>query len=94
MEQLYGNLNGKDKSINLNLYNTEQQKYLVWRQEARNNLLNLPSLEDRRRRGDLIQMFQLVKNIDLIDLHNPIEFCNLDGRTRGHNLKILYFLIF
>ena len=58
-------------------------------QEARNNLLNLPSLEDRRRRGDLIQMFKLVKNIDLIDLHNPIKFFNSDGRTRGHNLKIL-----
>ena len=41
-----------------------------------------------RRRGDLIQMFKLVKNIDDINLHNPIQFFNDNGCLRGHNLKI------
>ncbi len=58
-------------------------------QEERNFILKLPSLVDRRRRGDLIQMFKLVNNIDSIILHNPIKLYNTDGRTRGHSLKIL-----
>ncbi len=56
--------------------------------EERNLKLNLPSLENRRRRGDLIQMFKLVKNIDEINLHNPVQYFNVDGRARGHTLKI------
>ena len=51
-------------------------------------MLNLPSLENRRRRGDLIQMFKLVKNIDEINLHNQIQYFNENVRVRGHNLKI------
>jgi hypothetical protein len=56
--------------------------------EERNLALNLPTLENRRRRGDLIQMFKLVKNIDVINLHNQIRFFNVDGSTRGHTLRI------
>jgi hypothetical protein len=33
----------------------------------RNFILKLPSLVDRRRRGDLIQMYKIVINIDSID---------------------------
>jgi hypothetical protein len=33
-------------------------------------------------------MFKLVKNIDKINLHNPFKFFNIDGSSRGHNLKI------
>ena len=56
--------------------------------ELRNLKLNLPSLENRRRRGDLIQMSKLVKNIDEINLYNPVKYFNTNGRARGHNLKI------
>ena len=56
--------------------------------EERNLKLNLPTLENRRRRGDLIQMFKLAKNIDEINLHNPVQYFNVDGRARGHTLKI------
>jgi hypothetical protein len=33
-------------------------------------------------------MFKLVKGTDDINLHNPIQYFNENGRTRGHNLKI------
>jgi hypothetical protein len=56
--------------------------------EERNLKLNLPTLENRRRRGDLIQMFKLVKNIDEINLHKPVQYFNVDCRARGHTLKI------
>ena len=41
-----------------------------------------------KRRGDLNQMFKLVKGTDDINLHNPIQYLNENGRTRGRNLKI------
>ena len=44
--------------------------------------LKLSSIENRRRRGDLIN------NIDDINLHNPIDYFNANSRVRGHNLKI------
>ena len=68
---------------------TKIHSLVGYSQEERNCILKLPSLVDRRRRGDLIQMFKLVNNFDSIDLHNPIKFYNADGRTRGHSLKIL-----
>jgi hypothetical protein len=60
---------------------TKIPSLMGYSQEARNNLLNLRSLEYRRRCGDLIQMLKLVKNIDLIDLHNLIKFFNSDGHN-------------
>ena len=33
-------------------------------------------------------MFKLVNNIDEINLHNPIQYFYVNGRARGHNLKI------
>ena len=56
--------------------------------EERNIKLKLPSLKNRRRRGDLIQMFKLITNIDEINLHNQIQYFNDNGCVRGHNLKI------
>ncbi len=56
--------------------------------------LKLPSLENRRRRGDLVQIFKLVKGIDDINLHNPIQYFNENGRKRGHNLKIHRELVY
>jgi ribonuclease P/MRP protein subunit RPP40 len=43
---------------------TKIHSLVGYSQEERNFILNLPSLVDRRRRGDLIQMFKLVNNID------------------------------
>jgi ribonucleases P/MRP protein subunit RPP40 len=56
--------------------------------EERNIKLKLPSLKNRRRRGDLIQMFKLETNIDETNLHNQIQYFNDNGCVRGHNLKI------
>ena len=43
---------------------TKISSLLGFSHEERNTKHKLPSLENRRRRGDLNQMFQLVKNID------------------------------
>ncbi|XP_069101613.1 monoglyceride lipase-like [Argopecten irradians] len=56
--------------------------------EQRLRSLGLPSLEYRRKRSDLIQMFKIINNIDKVDKDklftmSPITF------TRGHSKKIL-----
>jgi hypothetical protein len=33
-------------------------------------------------------MFKLVKNIYEINLNNPIQYFNANGRPKGHTLKI------
>lgn len=49
--------------------------------------LKLPSLHHRRRRGDLIQAFKILKGIDRID---PEVFFQAPGRegSRGHTMKL------
>ena len=56
--------------------------------ESRLKVLGLISLEERQTRGDLIQVFKLIKGIDNVDYR---EFFQLaDGnRTRGHSFKII-----
>ena len=39
--------------------------------EARCAALGLTSLETRRTRGDLIQMFKIVKGLDIVNWHHP-----------------------
>ena len=56
--------------------------------ESRLNVLNLISLEDRRTRGDLIQVFKLVKGIDKVDCGTFFKLAN-SSRTRGHKFKIV-----
>ena len=54
--------------------------------EERLRELNLPTLEYRRRRGDLIQMFKTLHGIDDID---SSKFVTLnENTTRGHSLKL------
>ena len=46
--------------------------------------LNMYSLENRRTRGDLIQLFKFINKGDMEGLG-----LNLDSRTRGHELKLI-----
>jgi ribonuclease P/MRP protein subunit RPP40 len=54
--------------------------------EERINVLNIPTLENRRKRGDLIQMFKISKGYDKINFHNPIR--HFSSNLRGHNMRI------
>ncbi|KAJ3659861.1 hypothetical protein Zmor_011524 [Zophobas morio] len=50
------------------------------------NLMKLPSLADRRVRGDMLTTFQAFTNVS-----SPIRHLfpvNIDGRTRGHRFKL------
>ena len=48
--------------------------------------LNLPSLEYRRRRGDMIQVFKIVHGLERIP--SDAFFVRDAGITRGHSLKL------
>ena len=48
--------------------------------------LNLPSLEYRRRRGDMIQIFKIVHGFERIP--SDAFFVQAAGNTRGHSLKL------
>ena len=59
--------------------------------EDRLRRLNLPTLEEQRRRGDLIETFKILKQHDQVDRQNFfIMREDATGRknTRGHHLKI------
>ena len=47
--------------------------------------LNLTSLEERRLRGDLIEQFKIVKNIDQVEWHHPLNKLSNHYCTRSHN---------
>ena len=53
--------------------------------EKRLNKLDLLSLVNRRRRGDLIQMFKYFKGYDKINFHSQPEI--IDNK-RGYNMKL------
>ena len=55
--------------------------------EDRLKKLNLYTLSDRRRRGDLIIMFKLMKGLMNIDVSTFFEV-KPETSTRGHNLKV------
>lgn len=50
--------------------------------------LNLPTLEHRRKRGDLINVFKILKNIYDERVTSSIFQMDTNSRTRGHSLKI------
>jgi len=55
--------------------------------EERLRLLNLQTLETRRVRGDLIEVFKMFKGFENLD---PCMFFRLNtAHTRGHSLKLL-----
>jgi hypothetical protein len=45
-------------------------------------------LENRRRRGDLIQMFKYFKGFDKINFFSQPEIIVNERKTRGHNMKL------
>ena len=48
--------------------------------------LNLPTLEYRRKRGDLIQLYKMIHGMDDIDVTKFVSFST--NTTRGHTLKL------
>ena len=49
--------------------------------------LELPSIEERLSRGDLIEAYMILTGKLAVDLNQFFER-NLDDRTRGHHLKL------
>ena len=54
--------------------------------EERLNKLNLPTLKERRERGDMITTFKFIKGFD--DVRSENYFDRRHGTTRGHSLKL------
>ena len=54
--------------------------------EDRLQELNLTTLETRRVRGDLLEMFKIVKGLDRIDYADFITFSS--SELRGHSCKL------
>ena len=53
-------------------------------------ILKLPTLQDRRLRGDLIQVFKIVHGFDNLDRSKFLKFCRDESphETRGHPFKL------
>ena len=56
--------------------------------EHRLKTTGLMSVEDRYTRGDLIQVFKIIKGIDRVECNSFFEIA-CDSRTRGHQYKIV-----
>ena len=56
--------------------------------DERLQTLDLPTMEYRRNRTDMLQVFRILKGIDNLD---PNDFFEIDNRglTRGHSLKLI-----
>jgi ribonuclease P/MRP protein subunit RPP40 len=55
--------------------------------ENRLKKLHLTSMETRRLRGDLIEVFKMFKGMDNLDVHKFFQLTN--APTRGHSLKLV-----
>ena len=56
-------------------------------------MLDLPSLEERRRRGDLIQMYKISKGKDIVNFHHPPKRFEHKQSSRRNNFRIRRQLI-
>ena len=57
--------------------------------EERLSRTGLISLEQRRVRGDLIEVFKILKGIERVDYKDYFEIISADSKTRGHNLRLI-----
>jgi ribonuclease P/MRP protein subunit RPP40 len=55
---------------------------------ARLARLDLTTLEIRRQRGDLIQVYKTINNLETITLCKPLTFTEANRSLRGHKLKL------
>ena len=57
--------------------------------EERLRAMDLPTMEKRRERGDLIQIFKLLNGMDIVDNKDLLMRGEIVGRsTRGHSMKL------
>ena len=56
--------------------------------EKRLKAAGLIALDKRRERGDLIQVFKLIKGFDKVDYKHFFQLSK-DQRTRGHKLRLV-----
>ena len=56
--------------------------------EDRLKITGLPSLEERRNRGDLIEVFKMLKGFSKIDYRQFFKLAE-NSRTRGHSYKLV-----
>ena len=56
--------------------------------EKRLRILDLPLLEERKRRGDLIQMYKISKGKDIVNFHHPPKKFDNQQSTRRNNCRI------
>ena len=56
--------------------------------DQRRMALGLPTLEERRRRGDLIEMYKITNSENYINLEEPLSF--FDNMSRGRHNKRLH----
>jgi hypothetical protein len=80
---------GKSQQIeNIQRRATRTQDLKRFSYQDRLYLLNLPSLENRRSRGDLIQFFKIMNGINDVEWHNPPRLMSLNRESRFHNKRI------
>ena len=56
--------------------------------EDRLKFTGLSTLEARRKRGDMIEVFKILKGVNKLDSASWFELAN-NRRTRGHRLKLV-----
>jgi ribonucleases P/MRP protein subunit RPP40 len=80
---------GKSQQIeNIQRRATRTQDLKRFSYQDRLYLLNLPSLENRRSRGDLIKFFKIMNGINDVEWHNPPRLMSLNRESRFHNKRI------